>query len=97
MRGEATTCRRGSRVLGSRRWYTETFAPRQLLLRTALVSKLLSLSSPLSSLPAGIALWFPAGFFVWEAPHWSAVRSPKVGYPVVGILKKAEKNVVAND
>jgi hypothetical protein len=34
-------------VLGS-------LVPRQLLLRTALVSKLLSLSSPLSSLPAGM-------------------------------------------
>src|SRR5262249_4992712 len=39
-----------------------SWAARQLLLRTALVSKLLSLSSPLSSLPAGYRDRCPAGF-----------------------------------
>src|SRR5579863_4860917 len=66
----------GRRTLPGGRRYSESFAPRQLLLRTALVSKLLSLSSPLSSLPAGMPFGSRRVFFRgggmprFRAPGW---------------------------
>ena len=46
--------------------YTESSPSRQLLLRTALVSKLLSLSSPLFKSSRWVAGWPQRVFCFWE-------------------------------
>ena len=56
---------RAETTLVARLWCTETGAPRQLLLRTALVSKLLSLSSPLFKSSRWVADFGPSGFFAF--------------------------------